>query len=352
LKNNRVTDFSRRHTPKKEKAMTEDNRILFTAYLEEEKLKGHSEQGIINLKSEVPHVIEYLEENNLLPGEVRIKQAYAYQGWLIERGTKKQGRKYSNRTICAYISSASNFYEYLKRIGMVPDNPFKEIRKVRCEKKLPRNILKEKEMNRFLKELSYFDKEQGLKRKITRYKVHVAAELMYATGLRISEVADLRVEDIDIKRGVVIVKQGKGGVSRLAWLNYYTCSVLKLYIERMRPVIFNEWNERNNHLLFGVKWSWFIKVVNKTLQKVAKSTGLAGFTSHGFRHAVGYHLLRAGCNIRYIQQILGHKRLKNTEVYTKVDKEDLKEVLDTYHPRKFKRVQDEKADKDLCREAV
>jgi integrase/recombinase XerC len=57
--------------------------------------------------------------------------------------------------------------------------------------------------------------------------------------------------------------------------------------------------------------------------------------SHGFRHALGYHLLRAGCNIRHIQSILGHRQLRNTEIYTKVENEDLKHVVDACHPRKW-----------------
>lgn len=322
--------------------MMEEHKKLFSEYLEEAKLAGHREQGLIGLRSRVPKVLEYLEEMDLAVEQLGVKQAQAFQGRLIEKG-RRDGSKYSNASILAYVKAAANFYEYLKRKGTVLSNPFKEIKRVRVEKKLPRNLLKEKEMNSLLEELARYDEEGNLRNKMTRYKVHVICELMYSTALRVSEVASLRAEDIDFSRGLVTVREGKGGRSRIAYLNEYAKEVLKCYMEKMRPLVFRKWNKNNHDLLFGVGWMSFSKMLNKTLNKTAEKLKYGGFTSHGFRHAVGYHLLRAGCNIRHIQEILGHKLLRNTEIYTRVDKEDLKEVLDRYHPRKWKRVRDEEA---------
>jgi len=82
------------------------------------------------------------------------------------------------------------------------------------------------------------------------------------------------------------------------------------------------------------------RMTNRVLRKTAQSMEVPTLTSHLFRHALGFHLLRAGCNIRHIQQILGHKSIKNTEIYTKVEKEDLREVIDKCHPRTFAEVSD------------
>jgi site-specific recombinase XerD len=212
---------------------------------------------------------------------------------------------------------------------------------VRVEKKLPRNLLKEKEMDRFLERLSRFEEGKSLKNRVFRYRVHVIAELMYSTGLRISEVADLKVNDVDLRRSLVEVREGKGGRARVAFLNEYAREVLRVFIEKMRPLVFSECNERNGALLFGTGWAWLGHVVNNTLKAAAKEAETSAPTSHGFRHALGYHLLRSGCNVRHIQQILGHRKLSTTEIYTKVEKEDLKEVMDRHHPRRFKRLQDE-----------
>jgi len=322
--------------------MNEKYTNLFKEYLKQARLAGHTVQGLMGLRSRVPKFFIFLEEKNFEIYQIGIREAQDYQGWLIAAG-RNDGGKYSPKTVNAYLISASNFYEFVKRKGLAVSNPFKEIKRMRIDKKLPRNLLKEDEMNLFLEKLAQYEKEESLKTRITRYKVHVAAELMYATGLRISEVAHLRPEDINFTKGTVTVKEGKGGRTRTAWLNDYAKEVLQLYVDDMREVVFNEWNERNN-TLFGVTWQVFEKIVSKVLKKVAAELKLPVLTPHGFRHALGYHLLRAGCNIRYIQEILGHKLLRNTEIYTKVDKEDLKKVLDTYHPRKFRSINHEETD--------
>ena len=79
--------------------------------------------------------------------------------------------------------------------------------------------------------------------------------------------------------------------------------------------------------------------LNTFLNKESERLGFGKFSSHNFRHAVGYHLLKNGCDIRHIQSILGHKKLSSTQIYTKVDKEDLRSVIDKYHPRFWKKRQ-------------
>jgi len=320
--------------------MKEKYQRMFKDYLLQAKLAGHTVQGLLGLRTRVPKFFKFLEERGLQVHEVGIREAQDYQGWLIDTG-KVNGGKYSPKTVNAFLVSVTSFYEYLKREGLAASNPFKEIKKMRINKKLPRNLLKEDEMSLFLEKLSQFDEgPKNLKTKITRYRVHVVAELMYATGLRISEVANLKTEDINFTKGTITVREGKGGKTRTAWLCDYAKEVLRLYVDEMRELVFSEWNRKNN-TLFGTSWQCFEKLVNSVLKETSKNLGQKTFTSHGFRHAVGYHLLRAGCNIRYIQEILGHKLIRNTEIYTKVDKENLKEVLDTCHPRKFRSVYDE-----------
>jgi integrase/recombinase XerC len=322
--------------------MEEKYRPLFKEYVNQMRLAGHTKQGITGLRNRVPKFFTFLDKHDLAIHEVGITQAQDYQGWLIATGRRDRG-KYSPKTINTYIVAASSFCEFAKQKGLVPANPFKEIKRMRIDKKLPRNLLKEDRMDLFLEKLGRYDEENCLKTKKTRYRVHVIAELLYATGLRISEAANLRVEDIDFSRGTITVREGKGGRTRTAWMNDYAKEILKLYVEQMRELVFNEWNEKNG-TLFGVRWQSFEKMVNKVLRKTAGELGCPEVTAHSFRHAVGYHLLRAGCNIRYIQEILGHKLLRNTEIYTKVDKEDLREVLDTFHPRQFRSSRYEETD--------
>jgi site-specific recombinase XerD len=85
--------------------------------------------------------------------------------------------------------------------------------------------------------------------------------------------------------------------------------------------------------LFFLDYDNLARATNAELARACREAGVHAITSHGFRHALGYHLLRAGCTLRYIQAILGHKHLADTEVYTKVDAEDVKRVFDECHPR-------------------
>ena len=320
--------------------MTQQQSVTLKDFIEDERLRGKRESYLKGLKSGVFKLFEFLNDNDISLNAVKITDALSYQKYLIEKRTK-DGARLKNISINCIINAAVTFYNYLKREKIVSVNPFREIRRMRENRKLPRNVLKEKDMCRFLTAISDFENEKGLKKQIRRYRVSVIAELMYSTGLRISEVAKLKVTDIDFDRGVVNVVDGKGGKSRIAFLNDYAKTVLKLYVSDLRDVISNEWNNRNNTLLFGIKSGWLEKTVNLVLKEVLNSLNLPVITSHGFRHAVGFHLLRAGCDIRYIQALLGHSRLKTTEVYTKVEKEDLKRIIDKFHPRKFVRIYDE-----------
>jgi integrase/recombinase XerD len=315
--------------------MNEEHKRLLKEYLEDAKMGGAREQYLIGCRSRVPKLLKYLEEQDIEITCVRVKEAQGYQGFLMGIG-RKDGGKYAINTVRAYVKASVSFFEFLKRTGRVQSNPFKEMKRVREEKKLPRNLLKEKEMDGFLVELLKWNECKGLKNQKRMYVTHVVAELLYSTGIRISEAAGLMVEDIDFRRSILNVREGKGGISRVCFLNEYARDVLRLYVNEMRVILSSEWNERNSGLLFGVKWRSFGKIMNRKLKAVSLKLGLPRVTNHMFRHAVGYHLLRAGCPIRHIQEILGHKAIRNTEVYTKVDKEDLKVVLDTHHPRSFK----------------
>ena len=176
---------------------------------------------------------------------------------------------------------------------------------------------------------------EGLRNQKTKYKVHVTAELMYSTGLRAGEVAGIKEEDIDFLRGTIDVIDVKSGSEKTVFLNEYAKNILKIYVSEMKDLVLSETNDKR--YILGVKAGRLVVIVNEELKRVTEKLKLPALTSHGFRHAVGYHFLRAGCDIRYIQEILGHKSIHNTEIYTKVDKEDLQKILDEFHPRKWRR---------------
>jgi site-specific recombinase XerD len=170
--------------------------------------------------------------------------------------------------------------------------------------------------------------------RLERYRLQVIGEFLYATGLRISEAASLTPDNIDTLSRTVYVAEGKGRTSRLAFMTGFAAEVMAHYLNRGRKAVLGGGNGKHGHTLFGTCPERLMVVVNKGLLKTCTLLDLPVITSHGFRHSLGTHLLHAGCDMRYIQVILGHERLRTTQVYTRVDKEELRESLDKYHPRR------------------
>jgi site-specific recombinase XerD len=304
-------------------------------FLDEESLKPVLWTSIKNLESKLKKLGNYLNDNELEAHELGVKQAQSFQGWLTEENTKL-GRN----TIATLVIAAARFYEYLKKRKIVPTNPFSEIKRVKLDAGIPKNILSPKDVNRLLEELADFSKGKDFYEKVRLYRLHVLAELLYSTGIRISEASGLKESDIDIERGTVQVYDRKSKRKRVCFLNEYAKGVMKIYLEKMRKWIFFANNYRNGKL-FGAAGNRLSIALNEELKMACEKLKLTVITSHSFRHMVGSHLLKAGCDLRYIQELLGHERLRSTQVYTRVEKEDLRAVLDTCHPRQFKSIEHE-----------
>ncbi|MCD4670305.1 MAG: tyrosine-type recombinase/integrase [Actinomycetia bacterium] len=311
--------------------MTLEQIRLINDFTEYEILRGY--KSFKKIKYFLKIYFKYLDQTGLEITRIKHKDAQNFQGWLSTLTNDKGNVHYAVKTVLDIVNVVMNFYNYLKVIHLVYANPFRGIKLLKLEKTLPKNLPDEKQMNKYLKKFKHFWEQKDTRNARFTYKTHVIAELMYSSGLRIDEVAKLKVEDIDFDRGIIVLKEGKGGKERNVYLGEYALKVLQVYIREMRDVVNMTVFSSN---LFGVKDGRNLEYsLNKRLNDTAKETGLHKFTSHYFRHCIGYHLLRRGCDIRYIQLILGHEDLKSTMIYTKVDKKDLKNELDKYHPRQL-----------------
>jgi len=298
-------------------------------------------RSIKNIKFALKIYFNYLNDNDLDALRVKINDCQNFQTYLVTMTDKKGNIEYTKGSVASITGSVTGFYDYLKKEKLIYSNPFYEIKKLKLPKVLPKNIPDEKKTNEILKYLRDFNKGKDLYEKRSLYKAHVTAELMYSTGARINEIAKIKPEDIDFMRGVVRITDSKSRQMRDCILNEYTEKILRIYVEKMKDKILFGKNNADNSLLFGCKYHlkiWF----NAILQKVRKDLKLTKLTSHYFRHALGCHLLRAGCDIRIIQGILGHKALSSTQVYTNIEKEDLRNIIDKYHPRSFRGIRNER----------
>ena len=303
---------------------------LYEEFLEWQKPQVTA-QGFTTIQHSVCRLLCWLSEADILPEELTVANALEYKAAVANR-TTKAGTPVAAGTCCCELKAGRTFFRYLVLSGRRESNPFMAVNYPRLPHRISRNHLSEAQMNALLERLRKFDT-------LTRYKAHVIAELLYATGLRITEAASLVPRDIDTRQRLVYVREGKGGKSRTAFLTGYAADVLLRYITKGREHIsqVRRVGRAYRHTLFGVGFSRLKHETNAMLRTVCLELELPVITSHGFRHSLGTHLLRAGCDMRHIQVILGHEHVRATQVYTHVDNDDMKQSLDAHHPRTWKK---------------
>lgn len=308
---------------------------LYEAFLEADRPKV-SAQGYTTLSGIAKRFLLWLEAEELEPAELTITDAVRFASCLAER-SRPDGALISTGTMHNYLKVARRFYDWMVMTERVKTNPFKELRYPRLPEHLSRNVLTEAQMGALLRELGRFDELSLWYERERRYRVHVLAEFLYATGMRIAEACSLTPENLDLEHRLVYVPCGKGGKPRTAFLTGYAAAVMVRYLATGRAVIMHHFTRGHEHTLFGAGKARVAEVVNGELRRVCAALELPEITSHGFRHSLGTHLLRSGCDMRHIQAILGHEAIATTQIYTRVEKEDLKKSLDEYHPRHWQR---------------
>ena len=240
----------------------------------------------------------------------------AYLSLLKEQGLAPNSM---NRSLAAL----RGFYKYLLREKKLTDNPLAHIERARVWMRLP-NVLGREEMERLLLQPDS-STTAGLRDK-------AMLELLYATGIRVSELIGLTVQSINWQMGY-LVALGKGDKERVVPMGLLASEQVKGYLEVARPLLLKG---RTSNLLFlnrlgtGLTRQGFWKIVNK----YAFQANLAKKVHpHTFRHSFATHLLEGGADLRSVQLMLGHADIATTQIYTHVTRNHLKEVHRRYHPR-------------------
>lgn len=306
---------------------------IYERFLEREKPRVSS-QGFATLAGIARRMLLWFDSEDIVLREVTIREAVRYQSYLAGLHTK-EGSPVTTGTMQNYIKVARRFFKYLVETEMVKTNPFEEVSYPRLGDHLSRNGLTESQMSCLLSELVRFDELPTWQARSRRYRTHVVSEFLYATGLRIAEACSLVESNLDLDHRLVYLPEGKGGKARTAFLTGYAVDVMKRYLALGREAVLAGYVRQHGDTLFGANKARVAFVVNEELKSVCTALCIPVITTHGFRHSLGTHLLRSGCDMRHIQVILGHEALQTTQVYTKVDKDDLKRSLDAFHPRQW-----------------
>jgi site-specific recombinase XerD len=306
-----------------------ENTVLYHAFLDYYQQRV-SVQGYQTLKNLSRLVICRFERQDIPLNAVSVPDAMEFRKRLYEPA---KGKQLSAGTVYNYLKAGRKFFGYLVKCEKRETNPFSDVQYPRLPDGISRNILNEIQMNRLLEALSLFHDAETESKRLERYRAHVVSVLLYATGIRIAEAAGLLPKDVDIKRREVVIRNGKGGKSRIAFLTGYASDVLDYYMRYGRKVLLGRGWRKCPDRLFGTGSETLMSAVNRELSETCLKLKIPVITCHGFRHSLGTHLLRSGCDMRHIQMILGHEKLNSTQRYTRVDRDDLKNIIDKYHPR-------------------
>ena len=229
-------------------------------------------------------------------------------------------QRQSRRTIARRLSCVRSFFQFLCREGTLKQNPATSIPTPRLEKRLP-SFLDEQQIIRLL--------ETPTTRKWQGWRDRAILETLYSTGIRVSELVGLNLQDLDEISGTVIVR-GKGKKERLCPIGETALKAVRTYL-RERPD-----KLRVPYALFvsqkGTRLT--VRQVDRLIAVYVKAAGLpASISPHSLRHSFATHLLDHGADLRSVQELLGHASLSTTQIYTHITPQRLKKVYDQAHPR-------------------
>jgi integrase/recombinase XerD len=228
----------------------------------------------------------------------------------------------SPRSIARMISSAKSFYRFLVLDGLLLKSPAANLTTPRIWLDLP-EYLTEKEVENLLSQPE--DKiPRGLRDK-------AVLELLYATGLRASELTALKLRDVNLEEGFILCR-GKGGKERIVPLGQSALAAVKRYLRESRPRLVKK---DDPSLFLTSRGSAYTRQgIWKMIRRYGRQAGLEKKISpHVLRHSFATHLLERGADLRSVQLMLGHSQITTTQIYTHVSRKKLQEVYEKYHPR-------------------
>lgn len=234
-------------------------------------------------------------------------------------------QKLSAPTINRKLTTLRSFYRFLQKEEYVNDNPFLLIESLKMPQKNPDFLY----VDEMIDLLDSIETNTPLGR---RNKAML--ELMYASGLRCSEVVSLTLKQIDFQSQILLI-HGKGNKDRYVPFHDFACEWLKTYILEDRPVLMSVQNQEHDFVFVNKNGG---KMTNRGVENVVdritqKYDATKKIHPHTFRHSFATHLLERGVDLRTVQELLGHENLSTTQIYTHVTNQYLKEVYDESHPR-------------------
>ncbi|CAM3068023.1 MULTISPECIES: site-specific tyrosine recombinase XerD [Staphylococcus] len=279
--------------------------------------KGLSENTIGAYRRDLKKYQDYLEEEKISHIDFIDRQTIQVcLGDLHDKGA-------SAKSIARFISTIRSFHQFALREKYAAKDPTVLIETPKYERRLP-DVLEVDEVIRLL-ETPDMSKNNG-------YRDRAMLELLYATGMRVTELINLKVEDVNLIMGFVRVF-GKGNKERIVPLGETIIDILETYIETVRPQLLKKTVTDNLFLNMHGK-----PLSRQAIWKMIKQNGVKAeifktLTPHTLRHSFATHLLENGADLRAVQEMLGHADISTTQLYTHVSKSQIRKIYNQFHPR-------------------
>ena len=246
------------------------------------------------------------------------------KGDIIDFIERLRDEGYSMSSTCRFLSSIKGLCKYLIVEGIIKEDPSENLQAPKKWERLPKS-LSISEVRSFLEESS-----SAKTHRPTAMRDYVMFELLYSSGLRVSELVSLKIEDINAEAGFLRVL-GKGSKERIVPVNIRAMEKVKSYINQQRPKILKK---RQSPYLFVTSRGG--PMTRQRFWQAIKTFGRRlgiELSPHTMRHSFATHLLEGGADLRSLQKMLGHSDISTTQIYTKVTTERLKKVFTKHHPR-------------------
>ncbi len=277
----------------------------FLNYLKYE--MGLSDHTIKNYSIDLREFIEFTNNKNIKKINIDDIRSFLKQLYTL---------KYSTRSISRKISSLKSYFNYLESEEIIKNNQASLISNPKIEKSLP-NYLNYKDLEKLLNAPD-LTKKQGIKDALI-------LEMLYSSGLRVSELVNIKLKDINFNEKKILIL-GKGNKERYVYYGNPCEKLLNMYLEKFKPKEYLFINNKNN------------KINERTIRKIVsdmakKAEVPVHVTPHTLRHTYATHMLNEGADLKSVGDLLGHENLSTTQIYTHVSNERLRNVFLKAHPR-------------------
>ena len=297
-----------------------ENIDSFLSYLSVE--KGFAQNTLEAYRNDLYQLASFAEEEAVRRGTTPSWSSFGRQGILSYLLNLKE-RNYAATTIARKVAAMRSFFEFMMNEGNIKDNPSQDIASPKVGRALPKPIS--------ISQVRRLIDEPARQSKSEAQRDTAILHLLYASGMRVSELVSLNLTDVDLAGGFVRCF-GKGHKERIIPIAPRAAQAVDDYLRELRPRLVHSeeepalfLNARGERLTRQGLW--------QILKEYAKSVGLEGITPHTLRHSFATHMLSGGADLRSVQELLGHANISTTQVYTHLTTDHIRQTYEKSHPR-------------------